>query len=253
VNQKTYFVANWKMNCTPHAACELAQIYCDESNALHAERSEIIICPSFDALAICVHIVAQSSIKVGAQTVSPFPLGAHTGQIAAESLAEIGCTYAIIGHSERRQECHETNEQITKQAKELISHGVTPIICIGETEDQFKTGNGISVLEAQLAPLLSVLKKASMPNLIIAYEPVFAIGTGIIPDPGYLKKMFGWLSEYLKTNLPNQQYTLLYGGSVSDTTIESLKGVGEIQGFLIGNASLDFQKFQKIVSLWYTK
>ena len=254
MNQKTYFIANWKMNCTPHTACELAQIYCDESNALHTEQSTIIICPSFDALAVCAHIVAESPIKVGAQTLSPFPLGAHTGQIAAQSLSEIGCTYAIIGHSERRSECHETNEQIAHQLEQLIAHNITPIICIGETADQFKTGNGIATLEAQLEPVLQTLKRASRPiPLIIAYEPIFAIGTGIIPDPGYLKKMFNWLDTHLKNSLPNQPFTLIYGGSVSETTIGDLKGIAEIQGFLIGSASLEFQKFQKIVSLWYIK
>lgn len=253
MNKKTYFIANWKMNCTPHTACELAQIYCDESNALHPEQSTIIICPSFDALAVCAHIVAQSPIKVGAQTVSPFPLGAHTGQIAAQSLSEIGCTYAIIGHSERRSECHETSEQIAHQLEQLIAHNIRPIICIGETEDQFKTGNGIAVLEAQLEPVLQALKTLPKPMpLIIAYEPIFAIGTGIVPDPGYLAKMFNWLDTHLKKSLPNQPFALIYGGSVSETTIGVLKGIAEIQGFLIGSASLEFQKFQKIVSLWYT-
>lgn len=254
MDQKKYFIANWKMNCTPHAACELAQTYCDQSNALQTEQATIIICPSFDALAVCAHIVAQSPIKVGAQAVSPFPLGAHTGQIAAESLAEIGCTYAIIGHSERRQECHETSEQVASQVKELITHGITPIICIGETEQEFKTGNSKSILEAQLEPILRVLKTASKPKpIIIAYEPIFAIGTGIVPDSGYLKTIFEWLDTHLKNNLPDQACTLIYGGSVSNTTIKLFKSVTEIQGFLIGSASLDFQKFQKIVSLWYTK
>lgn len=253
MNQKTYFIANWKMNCTPHMACELAQIYCDKSSALHTEQSTIIICPSFDALAVCAHIVAQSPIQVGAQTVSPFPLGAHTGQIAAQSLSEIGCTYAIIGHSERRSECHESNEHITHQLEQLIAHNITPIICIGETEDQFRTGNGIAVLEAQLEPVLQALKRAPKPMpFIIAYEPIFAIGTGIIPDPGYLIKMFNWLDTHLKNSLKGQEYTLIYGGSVSESTIGDLKGIAEIQGFLIGSASLEFQKFQKIVSLWYT-
>ncbi len=254
MNQKTYFIANWKMACAFKGACHLAKTYQEQAHTLNFERSEIIICPSFDALASCAQIIAQSPIQLAAQTVSPFPLGAHTGQVAAQSLSEIGCSHAIIGHSERRLECHDTNELIANQARELIAHGITPIICIGETEVEFKAGLATAVFEMQLEPVLAVIQAASKSLMpIIAYEPIFAIGTGIIPDPGYLKKMFSWLDAHLKNTLPNQEFILLYGGSVSDTTIDSLKGISEIQGFLIGSASLDFQKFQKIVSLWYTK
>jgi triosephosphate isomerase (TIM) len=253
VNQKTYFIANWKMNCAPRAACELAQVYCDQSSALHTERSTIIICPSFDALAVSAHIVAESPIQVGAQTVSPFAFGAHTGQIAAQSLSEIGCKYAIIGHSERRSECHETNQQIAQQLEQLIAHNIRPIICIGETEQEHAAGKSKEVLERQLMPLIPILQAHPNTHPIIAYEPVFAIGTGTIPEPAHLKDIFGWLKKHLLASLTNQPITLLYGGSVSDATIGDLKGIAEIQGFLIGSASLEFQKFQKIVSLWYTK
>ena len=251
VSQKTYFIANWKMNCTPHTACELAQIYCDKSSTLHTEQSTIIICPSFDALAVCAHIVAQSPIKVGAQTVSSFPLGAHTGQIAAQSLSEIGCTYAIIGHSEQRSECHETNEQIAHQLEQLIAHNIRPIICIGETDQEHKSGASKAVLERQLEQLIPILKAHPNIHPLIAYEPVFAIGAGTIAEPAHLQDIFGWLKKYLLSSITSQPLALLYGGSVSEATIGHLKGIAEIQGFLIGGASLEFQKFQKIVSLWY--
>lgn len=253
MNQKNYFIANWKMNCTPHAACELAQTYCDKNSELHAEESTIVICPSVDALAVCAHILAESPIKIGAQTVSPFPLGAHTGQIAAQSLGEIGCSHAIIGHSERRSECHETNQEIAEQLKQLIAHNIRPIICIGETQQEHKAGASKIVLERQLELLIPILQNHPKVHPIIAYEPVFAIGTGIVPEPAYLKDMFAWLKDHLFALVASQPITLIYGGSVSEATIGDLKAIPEIQGFLIGGASLEFQKFQKIVSLWYTK
>lgn len=234
-------------------ACQLAQAYCDKSSALHSEQSTIVICPSFDALAVCAHIVADFPIKVGAQTVSPFALGAHTGQIAAQSVAEIGCTYAIIGHSERRSECHETNQQIAHQLEQLIAHNIRPIICIGETEQEHKAGTSRAVLERQLELLIPILQEHPNTHPIIAYEPIFAIGAGAIPDPAHLQDIFGWLKKYLLSSVTSQPVALIYGGSVSDATINDLKGIAEIQGFLIGGASLEFQKFQKIVSLWYTK
>jgi len=253
VNQKTYFIANWKMARAFQVACALAKNYKEQAHALDLERNEIVICPSFDALSACEQIVGNSPIKIGAQTVSAYPLGAHTGQVAAQSLAEIGCAYAIIGHSERRSECSETNELIARQAEQLIAHKITPILCIGEMESDYKAGTSISVLHAQLNSILDIFQKApSWLQPIIAYEPVFAIGTGIIPELSYLKKTLSQLDAHLKSALAERPYTLLYGGSVSDTTIQSFKGIPEIQGFLIGSASLDFQKFQKIVSLWYT-
>ncbi len=241
------------MNCSFNEAQQLAQTYRDQNSALQTERSEVIICPSFDALASCAGIVANSPIKIGAQTVSCYDLGAHTGQVSAQSLSEIGCTHTIIGHSERRQECHETNEEIAQKVRQLITHNITPIICIGETENEYKAGVGAAVLERQLEPLLPILQEKPGLQPIIAYEPIYAIGTGIVPEPEYLIKMLTAIKENLKINLPDLKYTLIYGGSVAESTIPSLRSIEEIQGFLIGSASLDFQKFQKIVSLWYTR
>lgn len=253
VNQKNYFIANWKMACAFSDACHLANNYKEQAHTFDFEQTEIIICPSFDALSACAHIINHTDIKIGAQTVSAYQLGAHTGQVNAESLAQIGCKYALIGHSERRREYHETNEFIARQLEQLIAHNIRPIICIGETEQEYKADASKKILEHQLKLLLPILQEYPNTHPLIAYEPVFAIGTGIIPETDYLKDMFAWLKKYLLSSLTSQPFTLIYGGSVSDDTINHLKGIGEIQGFLIGGASLDFKKFQKIVSLWYTK
>lgn len=239
------------MGCAFKNACDLAKMYRENAHVLRPEHDNIIICPSFDALSACAHIIAHSDIKLGAQTVSAYPQGPHTGQVSAESLAQIGCKYAIIGHSERRWECHETNEEIAHQLEQLIAQNITPIICIGEMEQEYKAKAGKAVLEQQLEYLIPLLQNNPMPHLLIAYEPVFAIGTGVIPPPDYLKDMFEWLKKYLLTSITTQPFTLIYGGSVSENTLGDLKGIPEIEGFLIGSASLEFQKFQKIVSLWY--
>ena len=241
------------MACAFKSACDLAKMYREHAHTLNLEQNEIIICPSLDALSACAHIVSHSEIKIGAQTVSAYQPGPHTGQVNAESLAQIGCRYVIIGHSERRQECHETNELIARQLEQLIAHNIHPIICIGETEQEHKTGASKAILKRQLDLLIPILQQNPNVHPIIAYEPVFAIGTGIIPEPSYLKDMFSWLKKYLLSSVTSQPFILIYGGSVSETTISQLKGITELQGFLIGSASLEFQKFQKIVSLWYTK
>lgn len=226
--------------------------FCSKNNAglktLSADtNTEIVICPSFPALYTLNEMLVETMVHIGAQNCSPHESGAYTGQVSAQSLKEVGCSYCIIGHSEQREYNGVTDQDVAQAAKQLCEQSIEPIICIGETKAQFQKNEAIAVLEKQLDPVLGALKNTKQP-ITIAYEPVWAIGTGTVPETIYLEKIFQHLSN-LFSKVHSGPWRLIYGGSVSEQTIASFKTIPNLSGFLIGGASLDFQKFEKIVSL----
>ncbi len=242
------FVANWKMQKTFLESIE----YCNANiNVLtklgETPGAEIVICPTFPALHALTALLAQSRIRLGGQTVSAHSSGAYTGQVSAQTLKEVGCSYCIVGHSEQREYNGVTNQDVAHAAKNLCDSGIEPIICIGETLKQFQKNEAIATLEAQLDLVLAAIKNKQQP-ITIAYEPVWAIGTGIVPEIVYLEKIFQHLATLLSATHAGP-WRLIYGGSVSTQTITSFKTIPTLSGFLIGSASLDFQNFEKIVSL----
>lgn len=241
------YVANWKMAMPSleHAKLfghELAQ----ESKEL---RDSIVICPSTIHLFPLMHHFREYDFTFAAQNCSQHLQGAYTGQTSVLSLQELKVRYCIVGHSEQRRYQHETNEQIAQKVALLYQHGIAPIICIGETQEERDTQKTFAVLEQQLNVVrnLSTLK-TSVQKLYIAYEPVWAIGTGKNADAQTIQDVLSWISQYCKEHLPNTfQLVMLYGGSVDLQSAPSLKEIEHLGGFLIGSASLDFQKFKKIV------
>lgn len=239
-----FFIANWKMNKTVTQAQEFCRTNFSALQELqHRGRSSIVLCPSFEALAPIAQIIGRK-VALGAQDCSAYERGPYTGQVSAPSLREIGCTYCIIGHSERRI-LGETNELVARKVEQLIKQAIIPVICIGETREQYEQGKVFDILKTQLAPLISILTKYKNPT-VFAYEPVWSIGTGLVPEPAYLQKIYQWLKSET-SQIPECQ--LIYGGSVNESTVQGLISIKEIKGLLIGDASLDFQKLQKIVSL----
>jgi len=198
-------------------------------------------------------LLRNSLLAVGAQNCSEHIQGSYTGQVDALSLAQAGCTYCIIGHSESRAYCHETSEQIARKITCLLQQNIMPIICIGETKGDYEQGRTYAVLEQQLLPIREVLIAHANSNTsyIIAYEPVWAIGTGIAPSTEYIAQVFSWVCEYCTEYLPDTTIRLLYGGSVNENNAADLKKISGINGFLIGGASLDVQKLQKIIVCTY--
>lgn len=237
------FVANWKMYKTYDQAVAFAHTHCDELDLLSNSKTKIVIAPSFVCLDAVGKIFKNRSIALAAQDCAAHESGAYTGEVDAASLAQIGCAYAIIGHSERRQLCGETDELIKTKAEILLKNNITPIICIGETLEDFDKGHTLEVLEVQLANILPVLKN-SKKEFCIAYEPIWAIGTGKVPALNELQKVFEWLSERIE----NANCTLLYGGSVDEKNASSLLKISHVGGLLIGGASCNFQSLKKIVS-----
>jgi triosephosphate isomerase (TIM) len=224
-------VANWKMYLSHQEAITWAQAHFPQLASLLARSAtSLILCPAYDALAAVSTIKQSTPILIGAQDCSAFASGAHTGQVSARSLKEIGCTYALVGHSEIGDDA----ETVSRKLAQLFGNAITPIICINEV--------------THLEPLLPTLVQHSSQPIGIAYEPLAAIGSSTIPSTGELAATFGTLRSIL-TNNGITQATLMYGGNVNENTLPAIQTVAEIQGVLVGRASTDFQKLKTIVSL----
>jgi len=229
------FIANWKMQLDLTEQIN----YCEKNlEALKKIENKVVLCPTFPALVGVGQIVKDSGVAVGAQSCSEFESGAHTGQVSAKTIAQTGCSYIIVGHSEERI-AGIANEQIAQKALRALEAGVIPIICIGESKEAHDSGNTENVLRAQLMALKEAIQTAPA---YIAYEPVWAIGSGTTPGREELTKIMG----FIKKEMPG--CALLYGGSVTQKNSKELLAIEHICGLLVGGASLDFQEFKKIVS-----
>lgn len=247
------FVANWKMSKSYSES--IIWLHENKLNLLNLAKktgNEIVICPSFESLEPAVKIFEESPIKIGAQNCASFNLGAYTGEVSAVSLKEIGVDYCIVGHSERRQIFGETSLDVAQKAKLLFANNIKSIICVGETQEEKEDGLSFEVISQQLDPIMEVLAQDkiganNITELIIAYEPVWAIGTGNTPDNIYLNKIITWLEAYFNVAVPGLKTKILYGGSIDFETVKRISKVDSLSGFLVGRASLDFQTIEKIV------
>lgn len=248
--EKTYtVVCNWKMYFSYNQTHTWIETHKKDLISLANQSAQtIVLCPSSENIMQIQQAFEETHVFWGAQDCSNKNSGAYTGQYSAQSLKELGCTYCIIGHSERRIYQHETSELIAEKLEQLLNSTIIPIVCVGETAHEHNQKATNITLKNQLKPLLDKKKNNKSP-WIIAYEPVWAIGTGNIPTPAEIEKAFTQIillsTEANISPLPQ----LLYGGSVSSETINNLKQVNGCDGFLIGGASTDFQELKKIVLL----
>ncbi len=244
------YVANWKMNATFRESIDFATTNHDDLLALAGPSTQIVLCPSFDSITPLAQIFDTTPIAIGAQDCSSRAKGSYTGQVSAQSIHQVGCTHCIIGHSERRLLNHESNEEVAEKLIHLLDFDITPIVCIGELLEEYEAGKTQEVLTMQLAPLfetLSALPAAQNKSILLAYEPVWSIGTGKVASVEHLHEIFSWLASRIVTASIPARFSLLYGGSVSGDNAQKLKEIDNISGFLIGRASIDFQVFKKIV------
>ena len=259
MSKRILYAANWKMAMPLVKGARFIAQYRAQLIQL-AEQHTIVLAPSFLGLLPMAEIFNNTQVHLAGQDCSDHTIGAYTGQIAAPELATAGARYCLVGHSERRRYNGETNIIVGIKATQACAAGLTPIICIGETADQRQAGSTEQILTEQLKPIFGALKIASeawrssleqkqgAPDktpLIIAYEPIWAIGTGITPTPAELAAIFSFLHKLIQQEPHTVQ--LLYGGSVTSTTAPELKKIPLLDGFLIGGASLDFQEFKNIV------
>ena len=243
---RTWIVAgNWKMHNTIAESIALAQAIKEGTKDI--QNGEVIIAPPFTSLYNVGKTIKGSQVSLAAQNMHCENKGAFTGEIAPGMLTDVGCTYVLLGHSERRKYFHETDEYINLKVKKALAVGLKPILCVGETEEERVKGVTQLVVDKQLKKALSDVEKID--NVVIAYEPVWAIGTGKIATSiqaeevhkfirGILKELYGDVSKEIR---------ILYGGSVTKDNIGELIGMENIDGALVGGASLKPDAFLGII------
>ncbi|MCO5332619.1 MAG: triose-phosphate isomerase [Pyrinomonadaceae bacterium] len=218
----------------------------------NANHCEVIIAPVFTALKTVADRMEGSNVRISAQDCAEMnEFGARTGEVAPVMLRDVGCTHTIIGHSERRQFCGETDASVNKKTAAALAAGLTAIVCVGETLDQREIGAANAVVEAQLIQGLSGLTVADMERIIIAYEPVWAIGTGKTATPEQAQEMHAHIRRTLNDTHGAdvaKAVRILYGGSVKPDNISTLMSQPDLDGALVGGASLDAESFAKIVN-----
>jgi triosephosphate isomerase (TIM) len=245
------YVANWKMVMTFAQECAWYKEHLFDLQQLVTPEIELVLCPSFVSLAIAQIAFKGMNIKLGAQSCSAYDSGAYTGEISAHSLSELDCSYALVGHSERRQHLWCTNESIAQSVQRLIACNIIPIVCVGETAHERDAGLTYQIIESQLKPIFDIINDGvSSISLIVAYEPVWSIGTGLVLDNQFIAHISQHIRVYIEKNYPLVSVRVLYGGSVNSDTIVQLKKGCAVDGFLIGGASTRFQEFKNIVSLY---
>ena len=252
--KKPIVAANWKMYKTPqegvHFISELNNLLLDK------EKPSIIFCPPFTSLFHMNEMISDLDISLGAQNVYFEKDGAFTGEISMDMLKSCGVQYVIVGHSERRHIFNESNKDTNKKLQTVLENDIVPILCVGEKLEDRESGNTRMILMEQLKDGLVGINKDMIDRMIIAYEPVWAIGTGVNALPSQVEESHAMIWEILlelydnniKNNIP-----ILYGGSVKPDNSEELIRTNGVDGFLIGGASLNLDMFSKIIEIVHNK
>ena len=246
--RKPVVAGNWKMHKT--AAEAAAYVEALKPTANGANDREIIVAPPFPALPSAVAASRGTRIKICAQNLHWEPTGAYTGEVSAGMLAAIGCSHVIIGHSERRQYFGETDGTVHLKVLAALDAGLTPIVCVGETLEQREAGNTDTVLREQFSAGMGALEPEEFGKLILAYEPVWAIGTGRTATPDMAAESHSLLRSLVASRFGNPAafaLRILYGGSVKPSNFAGLLEREDIDGGLVGGASLDPESFAALV------
>ena len=246
--RKPIIAGNWKMNMTPTEAKALV----NELIPLVKDAAcEVVVCPPYVDLALAAELTKGTNIRVGAQNVHWAEKGAFTGEISAAMLKEAGAQYAIIGHSERRQNFGETDETVNSRAKAALAAGIIPIICVGESLAQREAGETDALVSGQVQAGLTGITAEQAAGLVIAYEPIWAIGTGKTATDEQANETIGVIRKTL-TGMYGQavadQVRIQYGGSMNPKNVKGLMAQSEIDGGLIGGASLKAGDFAAVVN-----
>ncbi len=242
--------ANWKMNKTVDAGLMLVENLLDDLDALVSEGIEVVLCPPFPALYPILDLLEDTQLSLGAQNMYFEESGAFTGEISPLMLREL-CDYVILGHSERRTYFAETDEIVNKKVKAALGHDIRPIICIGENEAQRARGLTPTFVGDQLRAALKGISSPDLPSVVVAYEPLWAIGTGKNATGEIAQEVCGLIRQILTEQFNGesaQQVRVLYGGSVTSKNIEEFFRQKDIDGALVGGASLKEEEFVQIVA-----
>lgn len=243
MSRRPLVAGNWKLN----GRADMARALVSDVVARRPADVDVVLCPPFPYLAL-VKELAGDGVGVGAQTLSDQQEGAFTGEVAAGMIADLGCQYVIVGHSERRSLFGEDNDMVAARFQVAAESGLTPILCVGETLEQREAGETEAVVAAQLDAVLDRVGIAAFAQAIVAYEPVWAIGTGLTATPEQAQEVHAFIRERLGglDHTVADAIRLLYGGSVKADNAASLFAAPDIDGGLIGGASLDSDSFVAI-------
>lgn len=248
MSRKMLIAGNWKMNMSKEEAVSLAKSLVEKAGS-QSER-QVMIAPPFTNLSDVNEIVKGSSVKLGAQNMYFEDSGAFTGEISADMLKSVGCEYVILGHSERREIFGESDEIINKKVKKAIEKGLTPVFCVGETLEEREGGKAEEVVGTQVKGGLADISEDDMKKVVVAYEPVWAIGTGKTATPDDADAMHAHIRLVLKEMYNEgtaEAIQILYGGSVKDKNCDELMNMPNIDGGLVGGASLKADIFTRII------
>ncbi|NOY78880.1 MAG: triose-phosphate isomerase [Calditrichaeota bacterium] len=246
--RKKIVAGNWKMNLTLQEG--LALVSALKSSLSDIQKSDVVVCPPFPFLAPVADMLKGTRIGLGAQNMYFEEKGAYTGEVSAPMLLSTGTRYVIIGHSERRKYFGETSEIVNKKVKKAIVSKLTPIMCVGETLEQREKGETESIITSQVIEGLFELLAADVKKMIIAYEPIWAIGTGRTASPEQAVDVHRLIRSIVAKKFGSEtaeQVRIQYGGSVKPDNAESLLGQPDIDGALVGGASLKADSFEAIV------
>ncbi len=240
-----YIAANWKMHKTIAEAAEFVDALLPR---IAATQSDVAICPPFLALSEVVERSRGSAVRVAAQNMHEEASGAFTGEVSAAMLAEVDVDAVVLGHSERRQLFGETDEALARKVPAALAAGLEPILCVGETEEARDAGQTEAVLERQLQADLAAVESGDLARVVIAYEPIWAIGTGRTATPEQAQETIAFVRDVLRERgAAAEEARILYGGSVKPANAAELMGQPDIDGALVGGASLDPEDFAAIV------
>jgi triosephosphate isomerase (TIM) len=245
--RRPILAANWKMHKTTAEAEAFAATFVPL--VADAVDVDIVLAPPFTALDRLGRALAGSNVMLAAQNANPEEKGAYTGEVAPGMLADVGCRYAIVGHSERRTLYGEGDALVARKAAALFAAGLVPIVCVGESLEQHEAGRTFEVVSSQLAGSLAELPRDRAAEVVVAYEPIWAIGTGKTATPEAAQQVHAFAREQLRGRFgaAGDAIRIQYGGSVKPDNVDELMAQADIDGALVGGASLDPEAFSRIV------
>ena len=247
--RSTIIAGNWKMYKDIVETRSFLEAFARRLDRL-PEGIQVVVCPPYTSLALAGEVLRESAVGLGGQDMSEHDEGAFTGEVSWKMLRAVGCTHVILGHSERRQYHRETDEQVNRKALKSLEHGLRPILCVGETLEEREGGTTKAVVTRQIKGVLSGLTPESFGNVVIAYEPVWAIGTGRNATPDQAQEvhvLIRTLVEELFGAESANQMTIQYGGSVKPDNAAGLLSQPDIDGALVGGACLKVDSFLQII------
>ena len=243
--RRNIIAGNWKMNMLPNEAIS----FIEEIEPLVKDtNNEVIICVPFTDFFYANNMAQGTNIQVGVQNMHYEDKGAYTGEISAPMLKSVNCKYVIVGHSERRQYFNETDETVNKKIKKALEYELTPIVCVGETLEEKEAGKTIEIITSQIEKGLVDLTASDLDKIVIAYEPIWAIGTGKTATSEDAQNAIQAIREKIKSLFNTDDVSILYGGSVKGSNAKELFEMKDIDGGLVGGASLEAKSFAEIVN-----